>query len=73
MNHPKKARLPQRALMTAILFCGAGPVAAQQSVGRGWPMEAKADWVGAGVPFYNIDAATAKGGAAPKGITPLRA
>ena len=34
-------------------------------------MEAKADWVGAGVPFYNIDAATAKGGAAPKGITPL--
>ena len=57
--------------MTAILFCGAGSVAAQQSVGRGWPMEAKADWVGAGVPFYNIDAATAKDGAAPKGITPL--
>jgi len=71
VKHSKKARLPQRALMTAILLCGAGPLAAQQSVGRGWPMEAKADWVGAGVPFYNIDAATAKGGAAPKGITPL--
>jgi hypothetical protein len=26
---------------------------------------------GAGVPFYNIDAATAKDGAAPEGITPL--
>lgn len=71
MNHSKKARRPQRALLTAILLCGAGPVAAQQSAGRGAPMAPKAEWVGASVPFYNIDAATAKGGAAPKGITPL--
>ena len=34
-------------------------------------MAAGAEWVGAGVPFYNIDAATAKDGAAPEGITPL--
>lgn len=34
-------------------------------------MAESAGWVGAGVPFYNIDAATAKGGAVPKGITPL--
>ncbi len=34
-------------------------------------MAAKAEWVGAGVPLYNIDAATAKGGTAPNGITPL--
>jgi len=57
--------------MTAILLCGAVPVAAQQSVGRARAMFPNADWVGAGVPFYNIDASTAKGGAAPKGITPL--
>ena len=47
------------------------PLAAQQSTGRGWPVSNDADWVGAAVPFYNIDASTAKGGAAPPGITPL--
>lgn len=44
---------------------------AKRSIGRGWPMEDKAEWVGAGVPFYNIDNATAKNGAVPTGITPL--
>ena len=34
-------------------------------------MASEAEWVGAGVPFYNIDASTAKDGAAPEGITPL--
>jgi hypothetical protein len=34
-------------------------------------MPQDADWVGAGVPFYNIDAATAKDGAVPVGIEPL--
>jgi hypothetical protein len=44
---------------------------AQESVGRGWAMSAEADWVGAGVPFYNVDLATAKGGDVPEGIEPL--
>jgi hypothetical protein len=34
-------------------------------------MSGDAEWVGAGVPFYNVDAATAKGGEVPKGIEPL--
>lgn len=34
-------------------------------------MSDDAGWVGAGVPFYNIDAASATGGAAPAGIEPL--
>lgn len=44
---------------------------AQDSIGRGWPVSRKAEWVGAGVPFYNIDAATAKGGDVPDGAEPL--
>ncbi|MEO8465673.1 MAG: hypothetical protein ABI640_10065 [Gammaproteobacteria bacterium] len=59
------------ALGLGVLISSAPLLSAQQSVGRGAAMAAKADWVGAGVPFYNIDAATAKGGAAPQGITPL--
>jgi hypothetical protein len=54
------------------LALGCAPFAgAQQSVGRGWPMADGAGWVGAGIPFYNIDAAAAKDGAAPQGIAPL--
>ena len=34
-------------------------------------MAGEAEWVGAGVPFYNFDAATAKNGAVPEGVTPL--
>ena len=34
-------------------------------------MASEAGWVGAGIPFYNIDAATAKDGAVPEGVTPL--
>jgi hypothetical protein len=34
-------------------------------------MSGEAAWVGAGVPFYNIDVASAKGGAPPAGIEPL--
>jgi hypothetical protein len=47
------------------------PIAAQPSVGRGSPVSAEAEWVGAGVPFYNIDAAAARDGQAPDGIEPL--
>ncbi len=60
-----------RALAFAAVLCGAAAAPAQENVGRGRPMAGGADWVGAGVPFYNIDAATAKGGAAPPGVTPL--
>jgi hypothetical protein len=59
------------ALALGVVMACALPVSAQQSVGRGWPAGGDAAWVGAGVPFYNIDAATAKDGAAPAGITPL--
>ena len=55
----------------ALTLGAALPLAAQQSAGRGWPVSNDAEWVGAAVPFYNIDASTAKGGAAPRGITPL--
>ena len=54
----------------AIIGC-TPPAGARESLGRGWPMAAEAEWVGAGVPFYNIDVATAKDGAVPKGVTPL--
>jgi len=57
--------------MVGVMLCSAPPVFAQPSVGRGWPMAGEAEWVGAGVPFYNLDEATAKDGAAPAGITPL--
>ena len=59
-------------LALAVVSCWEPRLFAQQSAGRGWATAPKAEWVGAGVPFYNIDAATAKGGAVPKGITPLR-
>ena len=59
------------ALGLVVTLGSALHVGAQQSVGRGWPMAEGAAWVGAGVPFYNIDAATAKDGAVPNGITPL--
>jgi hypothetical protein len=59
------------ALLLGVMMGSVEPVLAQQSVGRGWPVAGDAAWVGAGVPFYNIDAATAKGGAAPTGIVPL--
>jgi hypothetical protein len=64
--------------LSAIAALGVGlvlswplQVGAQQSVGRGWPAKEQAEWVGAGVPFYNLDVATARNGAAPPGITPL--
>jgi hypothetical protein len=47
------------------------PLAAQHSVGRGAAVSMRAEWVGAGVPFFNIDAATARDGAAPPGVEPL--
>ena len=43
----------------------------QVTPARGAPMADAADYVGAGVPFINVDRATAKGGAAPPGIEPL--
>jgi len=67
-------RLLARVAVTLSLVVTLGqalPIRAQQSVGRGWAMTEGAAWVGAGVPFYNIDAATAKDGAVPDGLTPL--
>jgi hypothetical protein len=52
-------------------LCSALPSFAQQSIGRGWPMAGEAEFVGPGVPFYNLDVATAKDGAAPDGVAPL--
>ncbi len=58
MNHSKTSPLRRQLLNRAtigmglgITLCWALPLAAQQSVGRGWPVSRKAEWVGAGVPF----------------------
>jgi hypothetical protein len=59
------------ALTLCIACLPAGPGYAQQSAGRGWPMSATADWVGAGVPFYNIDVAAARDGNVPADVEPL--
>lgn len=45
--------------------------AQKTSIGRGWPMVAEAELVGAGVPFINVDRATARDGAVPPGVQPL--
>jgi hypothetical protein len=57
-----------------------GQKTGEKSVGRGWPIPVplapfdgmpEESFVGATVPFYYVDNATAKGGAAPPGIEPL--
>jgi hypothetical protein len=58
-------------LVIGVVLAASAALDAQESVGRGRPMPEQAEWVGAGVPFYNLDAATAKGGDAPDGIEPL--
>src|SRR5690606_32100314 len=73
-TQPNYQRLFSWGVVVLGLGCaaGLGPLAAaQSSVGRGWPMADEAEWVGAGVPFYSIDAATAKNGAVPEGVIPL--
>jgi len=54
-----------------ITLCWCGQLAAQTSIGRGWPVSPAAAWVGAGTPFYNVDSSTARNGAVPPGIEPL--
>jgi hypothetical protein len=60
-----------------LFFAGIVPVMAQEyivtdSVGRGWPLPIEDEvFVGAAVPFWNQDIATAKGGDSPDGITSL--
>ena len=73
MLRPSRRLLVAGSAVVALgfLICSAPPVSAQESVGRGWPMASGAEWVGAGVPFYNIDASSAKDGAVPEGVTPL--
>ncbi|MGD8341472.1 MAG: hypothetical protein PVH89_11865 [Gammaproteobacteria bacterium] len=61
----------QLAAALLVIAGSAGRLDAQDSVGRGWPMSEEAEWVGAGVPFYNVDAATARDGDVPAGIEPL--
>jgi hypothetical protein len=68
----RRPRAPGLAAVgIGVIACTASPLEAQDSVGRGWPMAEAAEWVGAGVPFYNVDVATATGGAAPAGTEPL--
>jgi hypothetical protein len=77
MQHSPESRAAD-AWLPAVLMIGLGmvcgcsdPQASRASVGRGWPMADQASFVGAGVPFINIDMATARGGAVPAGIEPL--
>lgn len=67
---PGAARCAMLLAMLALTGC-TDRASSQASVGRGWPMAAEAAWVGAGVPFINIDMATARDGVAPPGIQPL--
>jgi hypothetical protein len=63
---------PRFAAFAVCALCVAtAPLRAQESAGRGKAMVQDAQWVGAGVPFYNIDMATAKDGAVPPGVTAL--
>ena len=71
MNHSTLRPSPRllagiKVVALGMIVCCTPSGSAQESVGRGRPMADGAEWVGAGVPFYNIDAATAKDGAAPK-------
>ena len=61
------------AVLTAWLFVTGctDRAATEVSAGRGWPVADGARFVGAGVPFINLDLATARGGAAPPGVEPL--
>src|SRR5690606_19955091 len=63
---------PRTPIVAIAVALGSAPlVTAEQSVGRGWPVAEEAGWVGAGVPFYDIDVAAAKDGTVPAGVTPL--
>ena len=68
-----RARTTCAPILLALCSSLTWPVdsAAQTSVGRGWPVGEQADWVGAGVPFYNLDVAAARGGNVPDAVEPL--
>ena len=63
--------LSMMAVVLTVASGCSGPPPANASAGRGWPMAEHAEFVGAGVPFVNVDRATAKGGAVPDAIMPL--
>jgi hypothetical protein len=77
MNHSPDSRtgkswLPAMVMSGLGMVCGCtDPDATRASAGRGRPMAQQARFVGAGVPFINIDMATARDGAAPAGVQPL--
>jgi hypothetical protein len=62
-------------LVATLALAVAGTAAGQgeRSAGRGWPFAGpeSPEPVGATVPFFNRDVASAKGGAAPAGVMPL--
>lgn len=72
---------PTVCALLALATLGASAQQGQQlSIGRGWPWSEPrgndttslhGQFVGATVPYWNLDVATAKGGASPPGIEPL--
>jgi len=64
-------RIIANSLLACAVITSIHTSQARDSVGRGWPLEMDAGWVGAGVPFYNVDRASAKNGDVPPGIEPL--
>jgi hypothetical protein len=62
---------PFIALGIGALLTSCAVLTAQESAGRGRPVLEQAHWVGAGVPFYNVDAAAARGGAVPASVEAL--
>lgn len=65
----------RRLILTgvALMSCTSATAvfAQEQSVGRGWPVAADGERVGATLPFYMEEDATAKNGDTPAGIEPL--
>jgi hypothetical protein len=86
LSHSSAGRRRLSAAATGFsLMLAASAALAQtserESVGRGWPWpEAIGNdtaslydqFVGASVPYWNLDVATARGGDSPAGVTPLR-
>jgi len=75
MSSKNRRSILATILTAAIATLAQAQTSDQRSVGRGWPWPdpdgLDAEYVGATVPYFNLDVATAKGGASPPGVEPL--
>lgn len=70
IDHCLKTLIISTGIQVCLIPLTSG-LQAQESIGRGWPVAEEAEFVGAGVPYYRQDIATAKNGDSPPGIDPL--